>query len=335
MSTWAFDDATRDALRAFLEARGIAPGPMTIAPIGDGHSNLTFRVDGESRAMVLRRPPPPPLPPGSNDVLREASYLSVVGGAGLPVPEVLATGETGDVFDVPFYIMGMIDGVVLTEQRGAPLDYPGAAPAMAKALVAAMAQLHAIDWAQTPLAAKARPEAFNLRHFKIFRRMVDDGQGGVLPPYAAVAAWLEANVPEPSGACVIHNDLRLGNVMWAPQAPARIAAILDWELATVGDPLLDLAYLVCSVPREGETHTPVQDLSAALIAPDMPEPDALVAHYFERTGRIPAHMAWYQAMVLFKLATLYRYSRLAGHDPYFIEQHEDRFLAEAALYCRD
>ncbi|MFD2580176.1 phosphotransferase [Novosphingobium colocasiae] len=94
--------------------------------------------------------------------------------------------------------------------------------------------------------------------------------GGVLPPYARIAAWLEANVPEPSGATIIHNDLRLGNVMWAPQAPARIAAILDWELATVGDPLLDLAYLVCSAPREGATHTPVQDLSAALIAPPAP-----------------------------------------------------------------
>ncbi|GGY90406.1 phosphotransferase family protein [Novosphingobium colocasiae] len=335
MTTWTFDEPTREALCAFLEARGIAPGAMVIAPIGDGHSNLTFRIDIEGRAVVLRRPPPPPLPPGSNDVLREAGFLAAVGGAGLPVPEVLATGETGAVFDVPFYVMGMIDGVVLTETRKAPLDEAAAAPAMAEALVAAMAQLHAIDWTRTTLAAKARPEAFNLRHFRIFRRMVDDGAGGVLPPYARIAAWLEANVPEPSGATIIHNDLRLGNVMWAPQAPARIAAILDWELATVGDPLLDLAYLVCSAPREGATHTPVQDLSAALIAPGTPEPAALVARYFALSGRAPADIAWYQVMVLFKLATLYRYSRLAGHDPYFVEEHEDRFLAEAAFYCRD
>lgn len=335
MSGWTFDEKTRAALRTFLEARGIAPGAMAIAPIGDGHSNLTFRIDGEGRAMVLRRPPPPPLPPGSNDVLREAGFLAVVGAAGLPVPEVLATGETGEVFDVPFYLMGMIDGVVLTQTRESPLDRAHAAPAMAEALVAAMAQLHAIDWRETALAAKARPEAFNLRHLKIFRRMVDDGQGGVLTPYAAVVACLEANVPEPSGACVIHNDLRLGNVMWAPEPTPRIAAILDWELATVGDPLLDLAYLVCSVPREGATHTPVQDLSAALLAPGMPEPEALVARYFELSGRAPADMAWYQAMVLFKLATLYRYSRLAGHDPYFVEEHEHRFLAEAARYCRE
>lgn len=332
----SFDDASRERLGRFLDRHGLGGGEIEIAPIGDGHSNLTFRIETGGRRMVLRRPPPPPLPPGSNDVLREAGFLGVVGPAGVPVPAVLATGQGGEVFDVPFYLMDLVDGVVITETLPDVFEGSDASPRMAFALVEAMARLHAVDWRETPLAAKARPEAFNARHLRIFARMVDDGRGEVLPAFAPVKAWLEARVPEPSGAAIIHNDLRLGNVMWHPQAPPRLAAILDWELATVGDPLLDLAYLVCSMPRDGSTHTPVQDLAAALLSPQCPVPEAMVARYFALTGRPEAQIGWYQAMVNFKLAALYRYSRLAGHDPYFADEaHEARFLAEAARYCQD
>lgn len=334
--SWSFDPESLRALSGFLQRHGLGGDELAIRPIGDGHSNLTFRIDVGGRSLVLRRPPPPPLPPGSNDVLREAGFLSAVGPAGVPVPRVLATGQTGDLFDVPFYLMDMIDGVVLTDTLSDALQAEDAAATMAFALVAAMARLHKVDWRETTLAAKARPEAFNARHLRIFARMVQDEQGETLPDYAALQAWLAERVPEPSAATIIHNDLRLGNVMWHPQAPPRIAAILDWELATVGDPLLDLAYLACSIPRDGACHTPVQDLAAALISPRCPAPEDLVARYFSLAGTAATDISWYQALVNFKLATLYRYSRLAGHDVYFAdESHEARFLAEAARYCRD
>ena len=333
--SWSFDQASQDRLSDFLRQHGLGEGEIVISPIGDGHSNLTFRIDLGGRRMVLRRPPPPPLPPGSNDVLREAGFLSAVGPAGVPVPRVLATAEAGELFDVPFFLMDMVDGVVLTDKLSGQLAVNDAPEAMAYALVDAMAQLHAVDWRETSLAAKARPEAFNARHLRIFARMAQDEQGETLPDYVAVKDWLDARVPEPSDATIIHNDLRLGNVMWRPQAPPRIAAILDWELATVGDPLLDLAYLACSIPRDGACHTPVQDLAGALLSPRCPEPEDLIARYFALAGKTPVDISWYQALVNFKLATLYRYSRLAGHDSYFVEDHETRFLAEAAHYCRD
>lgn len=333
---WSFDVSTRVRLLEFLRDHGLADEAPDIAPIGDGHSNLTFRLETGARPMVLRRPPPPPLPPGSNDVLREAGFLRVVGPAGVPVPKVLATGGVGGVFDVPFYIMDMVEGIVITENLPAALEGSGAGETMAVQLVDAMAHLHRIDWAATPLALKARPDSFNARHLRIFARMIDDGREEPAPAFRAVAAWLEARTPEPSGAAIIHNDMRLGNVMWTTPGPPRLAAILDWELATVGDPLLDLAYLASSLPRGGACHTPVQDLAAALLAGGCPEPDVLVSRYFAQAGKGQVDIGWYQAMVNFKLAALYRYSRLAGHDAYFADAtHEARFLAEAAHYCRD
>lgn len=334
--SWRFDQDSTRALSDFLQRHGLGGDEPVIRPIGDGHSNLTFRIDVGGRSLVLRRPPPPPLPPGSNDVLREAGFLSAVGPAGVPVPRVLATGEAGELFDVPFYLMDMVDGVVLTETLPDALASDDAPETMAFALVEAMVQLHQVDWRETSLAAKARPEAFNARHLKIFARMAQDEQGQTLPDYAAVKDWLDARVPEPSAATIIHNDLRLGNVMWRPRAPPCIAAILDWELAAIGDPLLDLAYLACSIPRDGACHHPVQDLAAALLSPRCPSPDDLIAHYFALAGKPATDISWYQALVNFKLATLYRYSRLAGHDAYFADlSYEARFLAEAAHYCRD
>ncbi len=334
--SWSFDAPTRERLHTFLREHDLADEEPRIAPIGDGHSNLTFRLDTGGRCMVLRRPPPPPFPPGSNDVLREAGFLRIVGPHGVPVPGVLATAEAGAVFDVPFYIMDMVDGVVVTETLPAAFTGESVGEGMAGQLVSAMAQLHGIDWSATPLAGKARPEAFNARHLRIFARMLDDGREEPSPAFREVAAWLEGRVPEPSGAAIIHNDMRLGNVMWSGEGVPRLVAILDWELATVGDPLLDLAYLACSLPREGACHTPVQDLAAALLEAGCPEPQTVIARYFAQTGGEAADIRWYQAMVNFKLAALYRYSRLAGHDSYFADPtHEARFLAEAAHYCRD
>ena len=267
-------------------------------------------------------------------MLREARFVDAVEAAGAPVPRILATGEAGEVFDVPFYIMEMVEGVVVTDRLPPSFDDPSAGRAMAYALVDAMADLHRIDWSSSRVAELAKPDGFNARHLRVFTRMVEIGEGAIEPAFEPVHAWLAANVPEESGAAIIHNDLRLGNVMWRPNGPPKLAAILDWELAAVGDPLLDLAYLLSSMPRDGRCRTPVQDLSAALLSETQPTTADLAARYFARTGT-PAHdIAWYQAMVNWKLAVLYRHSRHRGNDPYFADpSHEERFLLEASHYC--
>src|SRR6202034_925733 len=115
------------------------------------------------------------------------------------------------------------------------------------------------------LAALGRPDGFNARHLRRIGALVADRHGNLPPRFATAGAWLTARVPPESGATIVHGDYRLGNVVLAPAPPGRVAAVLDWELATIGDPLLDVAYFLASVPEPGQPRTPVQDLGTALL----------------------------------------------------------------------
>lgn len=117
---WDWTVETLASLRRFLESRGILTGDITTKPIGDGHSNLTFLVSDATSSVVVRRPPPPPIPPGAHDMLREAKLLSALAPSAVPVPEVLAVAQAGEVLDVPFYVMSFADGHVVTTTTPSP-----------------------------------------------------------------------------------------------------------------------------------------------------------------------------------------------------------------------
>lgn len=332
--SWNWDRDSLASLRDFLKERELMDGEPSLSPIGDGHSNLTYDLKGGSRPMILRRPPPPPLPRGSNDVLREARVIAAVGDHGVPVPHILAIAETGQVLDVPFYIMSRIDGDVITTEMPARFRREGAARQVGEALVDAMVALHRVDWRSAGLDDFGRPENFNRRHLERMAGLRDRLGADHRSQFDQIREWLDRNCPAESGACIIHNDLRIGNVMWDPGADPKIAAILDWELATIGDPMLDLAYLLASLPVAGECRTPVQDLAAACRETDFPGPDHLVRRY-EAVSRVqvPA-LNWHLAMVNWKLAILYLYSRESGRDPYYQDDSlVRRFLEEAARHA--
>lgn len=333
--SWEWSAEQLAGLSAFLAKRGLAgKGELRPVPIGDGHSNLTYKLEGAVRPLVLRRPPPPPFPPGSNDVKREARILSALAGSGVPVPQVFAVADAGELLDVPFYVMDLVEGEVITEELPARFAKPGIARAMGFEQVDVIARLHEVDWRAAGLEGLGRPEGFNARHLARLSSLARDGQGNLFPEFAPVHEWLETNCPAESGAALIHNDCRIGNVIWAPGDKPRIAAVLDWELATIGDPLMDFAYVVASLPREGQARTPVQDLATACLSDGFPAISELASHYSERTGASLEKLGWFQAMVNWKLAALYAYSRRKGDDPYFNDDsHVPRFLAEAAHHA--
>jgi aminoglycoside phosphotransferase (APT) family kinase protein len=136
-----------------------------------------------------------------------------------------------------------------------------------------------------------------------------------------VRDWLAARVPPESGAAIVHSDFRIGNVVIAPDAPGRVAAVLDWELATVGDPLLDVGYFLASVPEPGEPLTPVREFGTAMLEDGYPDRAGLAARYARRTGRDLSGLPWYTVMAQWKLAVLYEYSRRRAvrgdGDPYY------------------
>jgi len=315
------------ALERFLG--GLVDGPLATKRIGDGHSNLTYLVSG-SRDVVVRRPPPPPIPPGAHDVLREARLLAGLAGTGVPVPAVLATAQAGEVIDSPLYVMSHVPGPVVTTRTPAALAGCGAT--IGESLVDTLAALHAVDWQAAGLAEMGRPEGFNGRHLRRMRRLVADGDGAPPAAFAEVDGWLEAHVPVESGATLVHNDYRLGNVVLGPDG--RVAAVLDWELATIGDPLLDVGYFLASWPEQGEPLTPTAELGAAVLEPGYPSRADLAQRYTARTGRDLENLRWYTTLALWKLAVLYEYSHrraVAGHgDPYYADPALVRSFLDAA-----
>jgi aminoglycoside phosphotransferase (APT) family kinase protein len=309
--TWDWTPETRARLGKFLAGKEICGPDVSTRRIGDGHSNLTYLVSDGATSVVVRRPPPPPTPPGAHDMLREARLMAALADTPIPVPRVLATAEAGEVIDVPCYVMSYAEGPVVTTTTPAPLDRPVTRREIGEDLVDVLVELHAVDWERVGLTG--RPDGFNRRHLESLGRLVrDDPPSG----FSDLHDWLAAHVPPESRAAIVHNDFRIGNVVLAPDRPGRVAAVLDWELATIGDPLFDLGYFLASVP-EGAARTATEELGAAMLEDGYPTRAELAERYARRTGRDLARLGWYLALAQWKLAALYEYQRRRGTDHYY------------------
>jgi aminoglycoside phosphotransferase (APT) family kinase protein len=335
--SWTWSEPTLGALRRFLEDHSITSGPLTAKRIGDGHSNLTFLVSDGTRDVVVRRPPPPPLPPGGHDVLREARLLRALAGSAVPVPTVLAACDSGEVLDVPFYVMNHVSGPVITTATPAAIAAPEHRRRIGEAMVDTLVALHAVDWQAAGLSYFGRPDGFNARHLRRVGGLIADANGAAPPEFADVTAWLAAHVPPESGATIIHNDFRLGNVIVGATPPIRIAAVLDWELATIGDPLFDLGYFLACYPQPGETPTPTGELGIACLEEGYPARTELATRYAAATGRSLCDLNWYVVLAHWKLAALYEYGRrraAAGSgDPYYRDPRLVGSFLDAARSC--
>lgn len=311
--------APAEPLEAYLDSLGIGSGAAHLAPIGDGHSNLTFLVARDGARVVLRRPPRGPLPPSAHDVAREARLLSALHPLGTPVPEVLGTCEDEAVIGAPFYVMEWVDGHVLTESM--PAGLVGEGEVIAERLVNGLVELHALDPGAPGLAGFGRPDGYLARQLKRFGGLYETNATRPLPDLEAVADWLAANLPDSPPSTVVHGDYRLGNVMMAP-SPTRLAAILDWEMATIGDPLADLGYMTAMWSEPTDPPNPVSDLSSVTRGAGFPGRDFLTARYAEQTGRPLDALPWYQVLAIWKAAIFLegsygRFSAGTTEDPYF------------------
>jgi aminoglycoside phosphotransferase (APT) family kinase protein len=324
--------APAEPLCAYLDRCDLGAGEARIEPIGEGHSNPTFLVEREGAKLVLRRPPRGPLAPSTHDVVREARLLRAVRAHGVPVAEVLAICEESDVIGAPFYVMAFVDGVVLSDAM--PTALAGEAERIAERLVDELVALHEIDPAVEDLAGFGRAEGYLERQLKRFRGLYEANPTRRLRDVEAVTEWLEANLPESGPATVVHGDYRLGNVMFAAP-PLRLAAILDWELATIGDPLADVGYMTAMWSQADDTPNAVGDLSAVTRANGFPSRDFLAARYAERSGRPIEALRWYQVLALWKAAVFLevsfrRFGAGTTADPFFA-QLETGVPALAAL----
>ena len=309
-----------DGLVRFLDAHGLGEGEPLIEPVGDGHSNVTYAVTRGGARMVVRRPPRGPLPPSAHDVLREARVLSALAGR-VPVPEVLAVCADADVIGAPFYVMARIEGEVVSSAVPAALDTPDERRRMGEQLIDALVELHAVDWRAAGLDGFGRPDGYLERQLARFSGLWQRNRTRDLPALERVGAWLGANVPQSPPATVVHGDYRLGNVMFASGPPARLAAIFDWEMSTIGDPIADLGYMCTFWVGADDPPAGPFEQHALTRAPGWPSRVELMARYEERSGRALGDLRWYRALALWKIIVFMEgnYRRaLAGSvdDPY-------------------
>lgn len=290
-----------EPLEAFLDDAGLGSGPIEASAIGGGHSNVTYLLRRGEESLVLRRPPRGPLPPSAHDVLREARLLSALGPLGFRVPEVLATCEDGNVIGAPFYVMPFVAGHVLTATLPPEIGDAGAPARIAEELVDCLVELHAIDVEGAGLAAFGRADGYLERQIKRFGGLLELNATRPLPDLERLAEWLAANIPDSPAATVVHGDYRLGNVMFAPSSP-RLVAVLDWEMATIGDPLADVGYMTAMWAQPDDPPNPVGDLSEVTRLPGFPDREALAERYVAATGLSLDALGWYQVLALWKAA---------------------------------
>jgi len=326
----------RGPLEAFLDEHGLGSGPLEAERIGEGHSNVTYLVRRGGERFVLRRPPRPPLPPSAHDVLREARLLRAVEGR-IRTPRVLAASEDEAILGVPFYVMEFMQGTVITHTIPDPIDDPGGRAAVADELVRALVEVHALDWSSCGLEGFGKPTGYLDRQLRRFSGLWEHNKTRELPLVEELYGWLAENKPESPEATIVHGDFRLGNTMFANAAPARLVAIFDWEMATIGDPLADVGYMTATWSQRDDPTGTMFDLTTVTHGEGFPTRDELVTRYEELSGRSMSDLRWYQALALWKAAVFmegnYRRSVMGTTDDEYLKLFDKGvpMLANAAL----
>lgn len=290
-----------DHVERYLDEVGIGSGSLAWQRIGDGQSNITYLLERGDARVVLRRGPRPPLPPSTHDMLRESRVQIGLAKAGMPVATILAVCKDEDVLGVPFYLMDFLDGEVILDAAPPALDVVSERRAISEQLVDTLADIHNIDLDQAELSDFGRVAGYLERQIATFTRLSAQSDGRPLPLLGEIGAWLEENRPETQRPALVHGDYRLGNVMFHRQAPARVLAVLDWEMAALGDPLADLGYLISSYTDATSPHTAIE-LSRATEADGYLDRRQLAERYARRTGLSIDSLRWYEVLALWKSA---------------------------------
>lgn len=326
-------------LTGWMDAEGLAPGePLTLTRITTGHSNELFEIRRGRLRLALRRPPATPLSPTAHDMYREYRVISALEGS-VPVPKPVRLCPEPDVIGAPFYLMEMIEGVVA--RHSVPEALEGSGHDIAGALIDTLARIHDVDPRTVGLGDFGRPDGFLERQVSRWRKQLESYRMRPLPWVDEMAEWLEDHMPDHGDVGILHGDYTLVNVMFAPRRPVRLIAVLDWEQSTVGDPLVDLGWLLGLWHDPGEEALPGAEPGVlGLPGTDMPTRWELAERYAEVSGRDLKHLTFYAVLAIFKLVCIMEgsYARYVGgtsNDPYFAAlEHSIPELARRGLrYC--
>ncbi len=305
------EDLTHDASKvaAWMSQQGLGEGPIeNVAEITGGTQNVMLRFTRSGREYVFRRGPRHLRPVSNSVILRETRVLRALADTDVPHAALIAVCDDVDVLgDAVFYLMEPVDG--FNAGAGLPALHAsdaGVRHGMGLSMADAAARLGAIDHVAVGLADFGKPEGFldrqvprwlsELQSFSDF----DNYPGPDIGDVDAVAGWLQERQPQYFQPGIMHGDYHAANVMFSPTGPD-VVAIVDWEMCTIGDPLLDLGWMLATWYRPG--HEPVLP-NELMVAGDLATPDELVARYAQNTGRDLSNIDWYAVMACFKLGII-------------------------------
>lgn len=294
-----------DALARWMDAQGLpgAGAPLEPRFISGGASNEIFEIIRGDARMVLRRPPRK-VPKGRNEsMLREYRVLAALKDSGVPHTRAIAVCDDPGLLGACFYLMEHVDGWSCMNRDGWPPPFDTdlvARAGLATELVDAIAKLGNVDWRARGLEGFGKPEGFHERQVDRWLAHLAGFAFRHLPGLDDAAAWLRGYTPRSYVPGIIHGDYQFANVMYRHGAPARMAAIVDWEMSTIGDPLLDLAWVVMAWPNPGEDRAS----SGYVDYTGMPSREELLERYATVSGRPVDEMDYYVILARFKMAVV-------------------------------
>jgi aminoglycoside phosphotransferase (APT) family kinase protein len=296
---------------------------MQVDQFPGGHSNLTYHIRFGSTELVVRRPPFGPVPPTAHDMAREFRWLSAVHAAYPLAPRVYLLCDDPEVVGAIFYVMERRHGVVVRHEEPPQIkDHPDVRKRVGLALIDSLADLHAIDIDKASLTHLGKPSGFVERQVRGWGERWQRSKTGEVAEMDALANWLVDHLPpNPARSTVVHGDFKLDNLMLDANDPSRLTAVLDWEMAALGDPLVDLgillAYWVPNAPPDQHDA-----LTTVTTLPGWPTPQELIDRYQSRSGRDLSTLRFFEVFALFKIAVViqqiyYRFVKGQTDDPRF------------------
>lgn len=269
-----------------------------------GHSNLTYLVRYGTREFVLRRPPVGPVAPTAHDMPREYHLLSVINPCFPLAPKPVLLCEDERVIGVPFYLMERRRGFILRQSLSGPLqDDLGLRRRLSGTVVDTLVALHAVNIFDSGIVNIGKPEGLVRRQVTGWAKRWQRSKTGDLPEMDAVIRWLEERMPAESiDATIVHNDFKLDNLMLDESDPTRVIAVLDWEMTTVGDPLIDLGLVLTYWTMKGGDEK--SSLRAVTNAPGWMTREEIIQRYEAKTGRDLSRIVFYETFARFKVAVV-------------------------------
>jgi len=311
-------------LEPFLRERVEAgEGPLVVEQFPSGHSNLTYLLRLGDRELVLRRPPFGAQAKGGHDMGREFRVLDGLAGKYPKAPRPLAYDESGEVLGAPFYVMERIHGIVLRQSVPEGLDLgPDVMERLSHAVIDNLADIHLLDWRDLGLGELQRPGSYVERQIRGWAQRWEDAKTDENPVFDEVTKWLEANMPADRGASLIHNDYKFDNILLDPDDLGHIVGVLDWEMATIGDPLMDLGTTIGYWVEARDSQAMQAGGFGPTMLPGCPTRREMIHRYAERTGFDTSGREYYFVYAQWKLAVVlqqiyYRYAKGFTTDPRF------------------